>query len=426
LTAGLLRDSIAGIDGIISRLLRPEHVTMTDLPRLRLRKNEDRRLRGGHLWIFSNEVDTAATPLKAFTPGDLAVVENSRGESLGLAYVNPDSLISARLLSRDAKAGVGRAFFAKRLERALALREWIFDRPFYRLAHGESDGLPGTVIDRFGDVFVVQTNTAGMERLQEPLLAALDSLFAPRAVVLKNTSGLRALEGLETYTRVAVGDLGGTVEIEENGARFLVDPVEGQKTGWFFDHRENRAVLAKLCRGRRVLDLFSYTGAWSVQAALAGAARVDCVDASGAALHLAAENARLNGVADRMAFVREDAFEFLRRAREERRHYDVVVLDPPAFIKRKKDAAQGLEAYRRLNQAALQVLAYGGVLVSASCSFHLPKETLHDLLRASARHIDRHLVFFARGGQAPDHPVHPAIPETDYLKAFFCSVGQGL
>ncbi len=399
---------------------------MTALPRLRLKKNEDRRLRAGHAWIFSNEVDIAATPLKAFAPGDLAVVENSRGESLGQAYVNPDSLISARLLCRDIQIPIDRNFFAKRLERARDWRERIYPWPHYRLAHGESDGLPGVVIDRFGDVFAVQTNTAGMETRQEQLLAALDAVFAPRAVVLKNTSSLRSLEGLESYTRVAMGELAGPVEIVENGARFLVDPAEGQKTGWFFDHRDNRARLAGLCKGKRVLDLFAYSGAWGVQAALAGAARVECVDASEAALALAAENAKRNGVAEAMEFTREDVFEFLKRAREERRHYDVVVLDPPAFIKRKKDTHQGEEAYRRLNQAALQLLAYGGILVSASCSFHLREEVLHDLLRASARHLDRHLVFFARGGQAADHPVHPAIPETDYLKAFFCRVEQAL
>lgn len=399
---------------------------MTDYPRLRLKKNEDRRLRAGHAWIFSNEVDIAATPLKAFAAGDLAVVENAKGESLGLAYVNPDSLISARLLCRDAHTSIDHRFFIKRLERARDWRERVYPGPYYRLAYGESDGLPGVVIDRFGDVFAVQTNTAGMEKLQEPLLAALETLFSPRAVVLKNTSSLRALEGLGNETRILAGTLEGPVEIVENGARFRVDPVEGQKTGWFFDHRDNRAKLAELCRGKQVLDLFAYAGAWGVQAAWAGAARVDCVDASQAALALAADNARLNGVAERMDFIAADAFEFLKQAREERRHYDVVVLDPPAFIKRKKDMNPGLEAYRRLNQGAMQVLAYGGVLVSASCSFHLQREVLHDLLRATARHLDRHLVLFGRGGQAADHPVHPAIPETDYLKAYFCSVGQAL
>lgn len=399
---------------------------MTDLPLLRLKKNEDRRLRAGHLWIFSNEVDTAVTPLRGFTPGDLAVIENARGETLGTAYVNPESLIAARILSRDVRRPIGRAFFTKRLERALALREWAYDRPFYRLVYGESDGLPGLVVDRCGDVFVVQTNTAGMERLQEPLIEALAAAFSPRAVVIKNTSGLRALEGLAPDTRVALGDLPDLLEIEENGARFQVDPLEGQKTGWFFDHRDNRAALARWCVGKRVLDLFAYSGAWSIPAALAGATAVECVDASAAALELAAANARLNGVAERLTGVTADAFDYLKQAREERRHFDVIVLDPPAFIKRKKDVAKGLEAYRRLNQAALQVLAPGGLLVSASCSFHLTRESLHDVLRASARHLDRHLVFVASGGQAADHPVHPAIPETEYLKAFFCVAGPSL
>lgn len=383
-------------------------------------------MRGGHSWIFSNEVDVAATPLKPFGAGDLAIVESSRGQALGVAYVNPASLICARLLTRDLHAGIDRIFFERRLTRALQLRERLYSRPYYRLVYGESDGLPGAVVDRFGDVFVVQTNTAGMERLQGHLIAAIETLFSPRSIVLKNTSSLRALEGLEAYTSVDRGALEGPVEIEENGARFLADPVGGQKTGWFFDHRESRAVMAKLSNGVRVLDLFSYTGAWGIQAALGGAASVDCVDGSEAALRLAEENGRLNGVADKMRFVKDDVFEFLKRAREERQRYDLVVVDPPALIKRKKDVGQGVEAYRRLNQGAMQVLAPGGILVSASCSFHLQRETLHDLLRATARSMDRHLVFFGRGGQAPDHPVHPAIPETDYLKTFFCHIGEAL
>jgi len=401
-------------------------MVMSQLPSIRLKKNEERRLRGGHSWIFSNEVDISTTPLKTFGAGDLAVVESSRGQALGIAYVNPASLICARLLTRDVHAEIDQSFFERRFKRALRLREHVFPNPFYRLVYGESDGMPGTVVDRFGDVFVVQTNTAGMEKLQAPLTAAIEALFGPRAIVVKNTSSLRALEGLEPYTRIVNGALEEPVEIEENGARFLVDPIGGQKTGWFFDHRESRAVLAKLSRGLRVLDLFSYTGAWGVQAAVSGAETVDCVDGSEAALDLAAENGRRNGVAERMRFVKDDVFEFLKRAREERLRYDVIVLDPPALIKRKKDVSQGVEAYRRLNQGAIQVMAPGGILVSASCSFHLQRETLHDLLRATARSLDRHLVFFGRGGQAADHPVHPAIPETDYLKTFFCYVGENL
>lgn len=393
---------------------------------IRLSKNEEKRLRAGHLWVFSNEVDNAQTPLKSFQKGELALVEDAKGQAMGVAYVNPDTLICARILSRDPRTRIDERFFLHRLENALALRESLHDRPCYRLAYGESDGLPGLVVDRMGDVLSVQTTTVGMENLLPVILTALEKLLAPRAIVLKNTAGLRQLEGLEEYVRVAAGSLQAPVEIEENGARFRVDPLGGQKTGWFFDHRENRALAARLAKNRRVLDLFSYSGAWGVQAALAGAASVDCVDSSETALELARENAELNGVGAKMQRHAANAFDFLKLAREEKRKYDLIILDPPALIKRKKDVKTGLEAYRRLNQGALQLLAPGGVLVSASCSHHLHREVLHDILRATARHGDRHLVFLAQSGQAPDHPVHPAIPETEYLKAFFCRVSESL
>jgi len=393
---------------------------------LRLKKNEERRLRAGHLWIFSNEVDTAQTPLQGFQPGDLTVVEDARGKALGIAYVNPDSLICARLLSRNPHAVIGEAFFVLRLENALGLRERLFEGTDYRLIHGESDGLPGLVVDRFGNVLSIQTNTAGMERLQPIIIAALEKTLRPRAIVAKNNSGLRQLEGMENYTRILSGELPEQVRIEENSVQFLVDVMAGQKTGWFFDHRSNRALAARLASGQRVLDLFAYSGAWGIQAARAGATVVDCVDGSDAALGLAAENARLNNVHEKVNCVRADAFEFLKQAREAHEHYDLIILDPPALIKRKKDVKAGIEAYRRLNQGALQLLAPGGILVSASCSYHLQRDALHDILRASGRHVDRHMVFIAQGGQAPDHPVHPAIPETDYLKAFFCRICPSL
>ncbi|NJD05192.1 MAG: class I SAM-dependent rRNA methyltransferase [Methylococcaceae bacterium] len=393
---------------------------------LRLRKNEERRLRAGHLWIFSNEVDVEHTPLRRFSAGDLVRVEDSRGQEMGVGYVNPESLIAARLLTRNPKVEIGAAFIAGRLQRALALRDRLYHRPYYRLVYGESDGLPGLVVDRYGEVLALQTNTAGMDRLQPLIVDQLQILLKPRAIVLRNESGLRQLEGLDTATGLVAGDLQGLVEIEENGVRFRIDVLEGQKTGWFFDHRDNRARAAELAKGRKVLDLFSYSGAWGVQAAAAGAASVHCVDGSESALALARENARLNGVDDRVDCQHADVFDFLRQAREERRHYDVILLDPPALIKRKKDAKAGLEAYRRLNQGALQLLSHGGVLVSASCSYHLASDTLHDLLRATARQLDRHLVLIGRGGQGPDHPVHPAIPETDYLKAWFCVSGPSL
>jgi 23S rRNA (cytosine1962-C5)-methyltransferase len=399
---------------------------MSDLTLLKLKKNEERRLKSGHLWIFSNEIDTQATPLRGLEPGCLVAIESSRGEALGVGYANPESLIAVRLLTRNPRESLGVKFFVHRIERALMLRERIYEKPHYRLIYGESDGLPGVVVDRFGDLLVVQSNTAGMDRMEGEFVEALTRVLSPRTLVIRNTSGLRSLEGLSERVEVVVGTLDADPTVEENGAVFGIDPLEGQKTGWFFDHRDNRARLAPWCRGRRVLDLFAYSGAWGIPSAMAGAEHVDAVDASESALDLLKANAHRNGVGDRVAGHAGDVFDFLRQAREERHHWDVVIADPPAFIKRKKDLAKGVEAYRRLNQMALQVLSPGGILVAASCSYHLPRETLKDHLRASGRHLDRHLVILAEGGQGPDHPVHPAIPETDYLKAVFCQVGPSL
>jgi 23S rRNA (cytosine1962-C5)-methyltransferase len=395
-------------------------------PEIYLKKNEDKRLRKGHLWIFSNEVDTKRSPLEQFSAGDLVQVKSDDGKILGTAYINPQTLVCARLLSRKPNLNCGVHFFKERLTTALALREKIFAQPYYRLVFSESDGLPGLVIDRFGQVLSVQITTAGIERRKEALLAALVELFNPAAIILKNDNSQRQLEGLSLESEIAYGQLPETLIIEENGAQFKVDILDGQKTGWFYDHRSSRALLANFAKNQRVLDLFSYTGAWGIPAALAGAAEVTCVDASEGALALAKDNAGLNRIEDKMHFVRSDVFEFLKQARLENRLYDIIVLDPPALIKRKKDFKQGYEAYRRLNHLALQALSRNGILISASCSYHLSRENLHEILRSSGRHIDRHLVFFASGGQGPDHPIDPASPETEYLKTFFCSVSSSL
>lgn len=395
-------------------------------PEIYLKKNEDKRLRKGHLWIFSNEIDSKRSPLEQFSPGDLVQVKSDDGKIMGTAYINPQALICARLLSRKPNLKCGANFFKERLTAALALREKLFDKPYYRLVFGESDGLPGLVIDRFGPVLSVQITTAGIEQRKETLLAALVELLHPAAIVLKNDTNQRHMEGLSMESGIAYGILPDPLIIEENGAQFKIDIPDGQKTGWFYDHRSSRAVVANIAKNQRVLDLFSYTGAWGIPAAIAGASEVTCVDASEGALALAEENALLNQVADKMRFVRNDVFEFLKLARLENQLYDIIVLDPPALIKRKKDFKQGYEAYRRLNQLALQVLSKSGILVSASCSYHLSRENLHEILRSSGRHIDRHLVFFAGGGQGPDHPIDPALPETDYLKTYFCSVSSSL
>ena len=395
-------------------------------PTLFLKKNEDKRLRKGHLWVFSNEVDTQRSPLHQFKPGDLVKVCASDGHVLGTAYLNPSTLVCARLLSKKPSAKLGSKMFTSRISRALALRERFFNKPYYRLVFGESDGLPGLVIDRFDDVLSVQITTAGMERQKDPLLEVLVELLQPQAIILKNDNSQRQLEGLATETECVYGQLPEQLIIEENNAQFKIDILEGQKTGWFFDHRNSRAQLAQLAKNQTVLYLFSYAGGWGIPAALNQAQQVTCVDASASAIQLAEHNAHLNQVSDRMQFVHSDVFEYLKQARQERMRFDIVILDPPALIKRKKDFKSGYEAYRRLNHLALQVLAKDGILVSASCSFHLSKANLHEVLRSSARHIDRNLSIVATGGQAPDHPIHPAIAETDYLKTYFCAVSESL
>lgn len=393
-------------------------------PQLFLRKNEDKRLRQGHLWVFSNEVDIARSPLAQFTAGDLVSVTASNGKILGTAYINPNTLICARLLSRKSSTKVGEKIFTARISDALALRELFYAKPFYRLVFSESDGLPGLVIDRFGDTLSVQITTAGIERQKEALIKVLIELLQPQAILLKNDNPQRELEGLSMVTELAYGELPEQLIIEENNAQFQIDIVGGQKTGWFYDHRSSRADLAKIASGKTVLDLFSYAGAWGIPAAMNGAEQVTCVDASAGAIALAEQNAQLNLVSDKMQFVQSDVFEFLKQARLDHLRFDIIVLDPPALIKRKKDFKAGYEAYRRLNHLALQVLAKDGILVSASCSYHLSKANLHEILRSSARHIDRNITVLTTGGQAPDHPIHLSIPETEYLKTFVCAVSE--
>jgi 23S rRNA (cytosine1962-C5)-methyltransferase len=389
------------------------------LPALRLKRNEDRRLHAGHLWVFSNEIDTAQTPLNKFNPGDLARVLAHNDRPLGLAYVNPHSLICARLLSSWTPPDA--AWFAARIDSALELRQRLFRAPYYRLVYGESDGLPGLVIDRYGDSYVVQIATAGMERRKGEIVQALLERLAARAILFKNDSPARELEGLASYVEPAHGAPDPIATIEEDSLRFRAPLAVGQKTGWFFDQSANRRALGKYVRdGARVLDVFSYVGAWGLRAAKSGAGDVLCVDSSAAALEYAEENAGRNALSLRTR--RGDAFEVLESLGNEALQFDVVILDPPAFAKRKKDLPKAQAAYKRLNLLAMQVLAPEGILVSCSCSYHLAAAELVDAIAKAARGAGKQLQILEFGGQAADHPVHPAIPETRYLKAVFCRV----
>lgn len=388
------------------------------LASLILRKNEERRLLAGHLWVFSNEVDTKRSPLNDFEPGQQVQLQSSDGKVMGIAYVNPHSLICARLIGRDPQQQLDRSLLVHRLKIALSLRKRLYGKPFYRLVHGESDALPGLIVDRFGDIIVAQINTAGMEVLKDEVVSALEKVLKPQAILLRNDTGSRALEGLESYVATALGDVPESVEIEENGTRFMVPMLQGQKTGWFYDHRNNRARMQAYVKDARVLDLFSYIGGWGIQAATAGASEVVCVESSAKALEYVGINAELNGVDDRVSAIKGDVFEVLKALRAEREHFDVVVCDPPAFIKRKKDVKEGVQAYRRVNQMAMQLLGKDGILVSASCSYHMQRNNLMSVMDKAARHLDRSLQIVEQGHQGPDHPVHPAITETDYLKCF--------
>ena len=389
-------------------------------------------MRAGHLWIFSNEIDTRATPLDGFAAGDQVRVMSEKGQCLGVAYVNPATLIAARLLTREDRGSIGSKFLLQRLRTALELRSALYPQPFYRAVFGESDGLPGLILDRYGDVVVGQIATVGMERLRSLLERAIAEVLAPKTLIWKNDSGARALEGLPEYVETVGEAAPERLQIierwpEGRELRFEVSATEGQKTGWFYDQSFNRSLLSRfLPAGARVLDVCSYAGGWAVAAQAAGASEITCVDASAAALDYAEQNLQRNRSAGSsgasLNFSRGDAFEVLADLAESGQRFDAVIVDPPAFIKRRKDIPVGQAAYRKLNQLALRVLEPGGLLVSCSCSYHLEGGGLLEAVQSAARHVDRHVLVLHAGGQSPDHPIHPAIPETRYLKALFCRV----
>lgn len=393
-----------------------------DRPPLVLKKGEERRLQAGHLWIYSNEVDTGRSPLKTFEPGQPVDVVSSRGQWLAHGYVNPHSLIAARVTGRRLDRPFDRDELERRLRAAAEWRDGLYAVPCYRWVYGESDGLPGLVVDRYRDVAVAQINTAGMERLRESIVDALVACGA-RAVLLRCDSDQRGLEGLPSYTEAVRGEVPEEIEIEENGIPFLVPLTEGQKTGWFYDQADNRRRARPLLGRGTVIDAFSYAGGWGVSAALAGAERVICIDSSERALDYARRNAERNGVAKRMTFMQSDVSKALVSLAQDGQAQSIVV-DPPAFVKRKKDLGPGTAAYQKLAGQALALLTDGGFLVSCSCSQHVDRDDFLRLQQKAARRVDRELQLLFEGGQSPDHPVHPAMPETRYLKALFLRAGE--
>ncbi|MGL6160738.1 class I SAM-dependent rRNA methyltransferase [Microbulbifer sp.] len=387
-----------------------------------LKSGADRRLKRGHLWIYSNEVDTGRSPLKGIEPGSQCQVLDNRGKALGTAFVNPGQLICARLVSREEGSLEGE-LLRQRLHSALGMRQRYFPHPSYRLVYGDSDWLPGLVVDRFGDYLVVQVSNWGMERLQEQVIGMLIELVQPKGILLRNDHQGRAMEEMPLVNEVVFGEVPEMVPFEENGVPLLAPVHAGQKTGWFYDHRDNRARLNQWVKGKKVLDLFSYAGGWGVQALASGADSATCVDASEQALDWCRANAEHNKLADRLHTERGKAVDVLKAMVAGGEQFDVVVLDPPAFIKRRKDHKAGLAAYRHINELAMRLLAADGLLVSASCSMHLAADELLDCVRGAAHKLRRPAALLSSGGQGADHPVHPAIAETRYLKAHFVHLG---
>jgi len=389
---------------------------------LQLNKGAEKRLKQGHLWIYSNEVNVKATPLKSFASGEQVVVKDHNGREMGVAFMSPSSLICGRLISRDPKQVMDQSLLVHRLKIALSLRELAFDGPYYRLVFGDSDAIPGLVVDRFGDILVVQISSAGMEMLKDELLAALEKVCKPKTILFKNNGKMRAPEELESYVKVGFGEEIEEAELEENGVKFIAPVVTGQKTGWFYDHRMSRARLKDYVKGKKVLDLYSYVGGWGIQAAAFGAESVTCVDSSSLALSYVAKNAALNNVEDKVNSIEGDVIEVCRQLIEDGEEFDVVIVDPPAFIPRRKDQKVGERAYQKLNQLAMRLLTRDGLLVSASCSMHLSRPALVTALRLSGQTLEKRLQIIEQGAQGADHPIVPAIPETEYLKAMFVRV----
>ncbi len=388
---------------------------MTTRPVLRLRpKMDPRRIRHGFPWVYQNEVvlDRRA---RAIAPGTIATLEDNDRRPLATITVNPGSKITGRVLSRDPEAVIDREWLAKRIDQALALRETLYDAPFYRLIHAEADGLPGVIIDRFGDAIVVQPNAAWVELQLEPMIAALQHVTGCATVVVNATSRIRKLEGLGERLEVVAGEIDGPLEVPMNGATYLADLTTGQKTGLFFDQRPNHAFVQRLSKDARVLDVFCHVGGFGLAALANGAREVIAVDGSAPALELATRGAKIMGVADRFETRKSDAFDALSALEGEQ--FDVVVCDPPAFAPNKKALDAGLRAYQRTSRMAAKLVRPGGYLTLCSCSHAAGVDSFHKANTLGIARAGRSAALIHSGRAGPDHPVHSGLPETSYLKA---------
>ncbi len=385
-------------------------------PDIFLLAGRDRRVVGGHPWVYSNEVRMDAAT-KSLEPGCVVTLRRVDGKPLGIGTFNPHVLIAYRQFADDGRMDIDADFITGRLSRALALRQKLFADPYYRLIHGEADGLPGLVVDRFGDTVVLQCATAGTDRLLPHVVAAVERVLDPAAVVLRNDGAFRDLEGLSHEVRVVKGSAAPPVSVVESGLRFAADPLGGQKTGWFFDQRDNRAFVAHLAEDARVLDLYCHAGGFGVSAAAHGAISVLGIDSSEPALALARQAAEWNGLAERCVFARENVYAALERLATEGANYDVVVADPPAFVKSRKDLKPGLSGYRKLTRLTAARVAPGGFLFIASCSHNVDFQAFQDEVARGLTQAGRAGRILRAAGAGADHPLHPHLAESAYLTA---------
>ena len=387
-------------------------------PVIRLRPKAGRRLSQGAPWAYADEVvlDRRA---RSRAPGAVATLENHDRRPLATIAFNPASTIAARVLDPDPEAEIDAAWLSGKLRAALALRETFHDAPYYRLVHAEGDGLPGLVIDRYGDAVAVQPNAAWIDARLPALTEALDAVIAPKTIVVNAGSRARALEKLEGESHVLRGALDGPLPAPMNGATYMADLAGGQKTGLFYDQRPNHAFAARLARGRDLLDVFSHVGGFSLAALAGGATAALAVDGSAPALALAEEGAAATGVADRFATRKAQAFDALRDLAEEGRRFGVVVCDPPAFAPNKPALTKGLRAYEKTARLAAKLVAPGGFMVLCSCSHAADPQSFREACVRGVVAARRSGAILHEGGAGPDHPAHLALPETSYLKALF-------
>lgn len=388
----------------------------TNLPILKIKKHQEIRLIKGGAWIFSNEIENFAA-LKNLEKGALVEVEIRDSQKFAIAYFNPHSLIAARILTHNCSEEIDEDFFIRKISAAKILRDKFLSEPFYRLIHSESDFLPGLIIDRFDNVFCCQTSTAGMEKLSEVICDALQKIFPNSAVIFRNESESRKLEGLDNHSRVAVGEIPKKTQITENGLKFFADISAGQKTGWFFDQRQNRKFISTISKDCDVLDAFCYLGAFGINALAGGAKSVTFVDSSKDALELAKENAALNFADKNCEFINEKVYDLFENPEFQTRQFDLVLLDPPAFIKSRKDFFSGMKGYEKLVRLAAALVKENGILMLSSCSHHAATADLITAANDGLRKAGRLAKLIRTFGADFDHPLHPAMKESEYLKS---------